>query len=159
LVCLLAIDQCQAPSFALDVPGWLSYVWCEIRQIPRHLVNAFFTGINIGIDLAIPAPIWGERLMARVAAEYDDHGADGATGLFTAGGAGMATPGQVTLGGSIFGGQVDLWVSIQSVMSPARPVLGWLVYGAFAVWAWGMWRRHVMGQESDGLAIATGGDE
>jgi len=156
LICLLALDQCEMPESSLDVPGWLSYVWCELRNLPRHIINAVLTLANVVIDLAIVAPIFPDRFMARVSKEYADHGMGGASGLFSAGSASMAAPGTMWLGGSGFQGPVDLWGSIQSVMAPARPVLGWLVYGAFAVWAWGMWRRHVMGQESEGLAMSTG---
>jgi hypothetical protein len=156
LICLLALDQCEMPESSLDVPGWLSYVWCELRNLPRHIINAVLTLANVVIDLAIPAPIWPDRLMARVSDEYADHGMSGADGLFEAGYSYMPAPGVMWLGGPEFQGPVDLWGAIQSVMSPARPVLGWFVYGAFGVWAWGMWRRHVMGQESEGLAMATG---
>ena len=155
LLCLLAIDQCVAPTVALDVPGWLSYVWCELRNLPRHIINGLLTMVNVLIDLAIPCNCWGTRIMNQVEAQAGAPGASGAaSGLLNLGaGSGITMPGTVTLPW----GSVNLWAAVSSTMAPARPVLGAMMYGLLALWAWGVWKTRGLRQTDSLMGVDEAG--
>jgi hypothetical protein len=58
------IALCVAPSDALNVPGWLSYIACELANIPPRIFNLLIWLVDALIDLAVPgaalAAIWQE---------------------------------------------------------------------------------------------------
>ncbi len=144
LMCLMAIDQCEKPLVALDVPGWLSYVWCELRNLPRHLLNGLLTLGNVVIDLLIPAPTFGTDLEAELS---NGEAVDGSGMSFTAGASSVSNPGAITIFGQT--GSVDIIGVFTGMIQPLRGLMGAIVYGMFAMFAWETFRRRVLRQDED----------
>jgi hypothetical protein len=155
LMCLLGIDQCTVPEVWIDVPGWLSYVWCELRNLPRHLLNGLLTLGNVVIDLALPAPSWGDDLATQLGNGVSVGNPLGPS--LSTGGASGDNRGPYSMGltGST---SVDLMGKLEGFLAPLRFMFGAMVYGWGGMFAWGIIRKRVFRQEDD-LSGVVGGDE
>lgn len=54
LLPLQPVPQCFTPDSALDVPGWLSYIGCELAVVGLNITNAVTTLANVVIDVLEP---------------------------------------------------------------------------------------------------------
>lgn len=132
----IAVGICpQSPSVALDVVGWLSFISCQVGNIPPNIANAAIFGVNGMVDLVFP----GYRAFDAVRALQDDvasrtpfHEASSAVGRLQAmadSPAGASPPATLEL----MGATVTVpWSSLGSALDGYRGVLALLVYAVFA---------------------------
>lgn len=127
----LAFATCVRPNEALNVPGWLAFIGCEVSNAPAYTMNAIILLGNAVIDILFPGPemdavlfTFGDSVTAGPPFSWFSQLADGLT-------AAAATSG--TTGGFptfvVAGATIDVNPALTEAASGAAPYRGIMVAG------------------------------